>query len=191
MSVAVAVQTISRLFWRTCTATSGTQTSALWPPDPSWRPRMLMWTTSTRWLPAFSLARCACPFELIIGPSAFAELCPLIISCFCAKQACYAIAPQESEYRSADSAHDTDNPDMFPNEFLNTLCPSGLPPHLLKLKVGMPIMLLRNMNAARGLANGTRLILRACNRHYLDCEACWRCACWPEGAHPPHEHAAV
>ena len=33
-----------------------------------------------------------------------------------------------------------------------------LPPHKLRLREGMPIMLLRNLNGARGLANGTRLI---------------------------------
>lgn len=34
----------------------------------------------------------------------------------------------------------------------------------------MPIVLLRNLNATRGLANGTRLIIRAFQRRVLDCE---------------------
>jgi ATP-dependent DNA helicase PIF1 len=47
----------------------------------------------------------------------------------------------------------------FPSEFLNTLDPQGLPPHILKLKVGMPIIMLRNLNPRLGLMNGTRLIV--------------------------------
>ena len=35
-----------------------------------------------------------------------------------------------------------------------------MPPHRLQLKVGVPIMLLRNLNAALGLANGTRLVVQ-------------------------------
>ena len=40
-----------------------------------------------------------------------------------------------------------------------------MPPHVLTLKVGMPIMLLRNMNQSEGKANGTILrILELVNR---------------------------
>jgi len=35
----------------------------------------------------------------------------------------------------------------------------GLPSHKLTLKVGAPIMLLRNINQTKGLCNGTRMIL--------------------------------
>ncbi|GJU32025.1 ATP-dependent DNA helicase PIF1-like protein [Tanacetum coccineum] len=48
---------------------------------------------------------------------------------------------------------------MFPTEFLNTLNFPGMPPHALCLKKELPIMLLRNVNPARGLCNGTRLII--------------------------------
>ena len=44
----------------------------------------------------------------------------------------------------------------YPEEFLQTLNPSGVPPHLLLLKEDMPIMLMRNMDPPR-LCNGTRL----------------------------------
>nr|GEX32870.1 DNA helicase [Tanacetum cinerariifolium] len=47
---------------------------------------------------------------------------------------------------------------LYPKEYLNSLSFPGLPPHNLTLKVGSPIMLLRNMNIAGGLCNGTRLI---------------------------------
>nr|GEV35232.1 DNA helicase [Tanacetum cinerariifolium] len=48
---------------------------------------------------------------------------------------------------------------LYPNEYLNSLKFAGLPPHRLELKVGMPIILLRNLNLTGGLCNGTRLIV--------------------------------
>ncbi|QQP38138.1 ATP-dependent DNA helicase [Caligus rogercresseyi] len=47
----------------------------------------------------------------------------------------------------------------YPTEFLDSLDPSGLPPHVLTLKHGCPIMLLRNLDALR-LCNGTHLIVK-------------------------------
>ncbi|XP_062000159.1 uncharacterized protein LOC133717461 [Rosa rugosa] len=48
---------------------------------------------------------------------------------------------------------------LYPIEFLNKLEFNGLPSHELILKIGMPIMLLRNLNQVTGLCNGTRLII--------------------------------
>ncbi|GJT02293.1 DNA helicase [Tanacetum coccineum] len=48
---------------------------------------------------------------------------------------------------------------LYPKEYLNSLSFTGLPPHKLTLKVGAPIMLLRNINITGGLCNGTRLIV--------------------------------
>ncbi|XP_040366362.1 ATP-dependent DNA helicase pif1 isoform X1 [Rosa chinensis] len=48
---------------------------------------------------------------------------------------------------------------VYPIKFLNTLEFNGLPSHELILKIGMPIMLLRNLNQMSGLCNGTRLII--------------------------------
>ncbi|CAL9026296.1 unnamed protein product, partial [Prunus brigantina] len=45
------------------------------------------------------------------------------------------------------------------NKFLNQLEFNGLPEHSLTLKIGMPIMLLRNLNQSSGLCNGTRLVV--------------------------------
>jgi hypothetical protein len=61
-------------------------------------------------------------------------------------------------YHSFDTAVDDSN-NYYPSEFLNTLTPNGLPPHVLKLKVGCPIMLPRNIDPANGLCNGTRLVV--------------------------------
>ncbi|GKD45550.1 DNA helicase, partial [Tanacetum coccineum] len=49
---------------------------------------------------------------------------------------------------------------LYPKEYLNSLSFAGLPPHRLELKIGTPIMLLRNLNIADGLCNGTRLIVK-------------------------------
>lgn len=48
---------------------------------------------------------------------------------------------------------------MYPIEFLNSLKFAGIPNHVLQLKVGAPIVLLRNICPDRGLCNGTRLII--------------------------------
>jgi hypothetical protein len=47
----------------------------------------------------------------------------------------------------------------YPVEFLNTVDLSGMPVHNLELKIGCPLILLRNLNPAAGLCNGTRLRL--------------------------------
>jgi len=56
----------------------------------------------------------------------------------------------------------------FPTESLHTLNPSGMAPHALKLKVGAPIILLKNLKGHAGLSNGTRLILRGFTNRVID-----------------------
>ena len=58
----------------------------------------------------------------------------------------------------------------FNVEYLNTLAPTGMPTHKLQLKTGMPVMLLRNLNAKDGLCNGTKLIFNcAYSNKLLQC----------------------
>ena len=67
-----------------------------------------------------------------------------------------AIPGTHAEYISIDTTVETDDAVNFPVEFLNAQNPPGLPPHILRLKVGSPIMLIRNLQPPK-LCNGTRL----------------------------------
>ena len=73
----------------------------------------------------------------------------------------------ETVYHSFDSAVD-DPHNYYPSEFLNSLTPNGLPPHILKLKLGCPVILLRNIDPANGLCNGTRLVVQGFRRNTID-----------------------
>ena len=48
-----------------------------------------------------------------------------------------------------------DDATRYNSEHIGTLESAGIPSSVLKLKVGAPIMLLRNLNVANGLVNGT------------------------------------
>ena len=64
--------------------------------------------------------------------------------------------------QSADTLENPADSFRFNTEYLNTLKPNGFPPHILNLKPGMPLMLLRNINPRQGLCNGTRMIFNGC-----------------------------
>lgn len=72
-------------------------------------------------------------------------------------------------YLSADSIVSEDNNDImnYPIEFLNSLTPSGMAPHILTLKKGAVVMLLRNLNPKKGLCNGTRLIIEEMRSNFV------------------------
>ncbi|XP_024965948.1 uncharacterized protein LOC112506156 [Cynara cardunculus var. scolymus] len=75
----------------------------------------------------------------------------------------------EKIYYSFDEAEDDKN-NIYPMEFLNSLTVSGLPPHYLRLKIGCPIILLRNIDPSNGLCNGSRLICRGFQQNVIDAE---------------------
>uniref|UniRef100_A0A8I7B5D5 DNA helicase Pif1-like 2B domain-containing protein n=1 Tax=Hordeum vulgare subsp. vulgare TaxID=112509 RepID=A0A8I7B5D5_HORVV len=57
---------------------------------------------------------------------------------------------------------------LYPTEFLNSLTFYGIPDHELRLKVGLPIMLMRNINQSAGLCNGTRLTITQLGKRFIE-----------------------
>ena len=74
--------------------------------------------------------------------------------------------PMES-LLSIDTITDPEQAVHFPTEFLNSLEVSGMPPHNLKLKLGVTVMLLRNLNPPK-LCNGTRLLIKNIGNNILE-----------------------
>ncbi|GKE84379.1 ATP-dependent DNA helicase PIF1-like protein, partial [Tanacetum coccineum] len=77
------------------------------------------------------------------------------------------VSGAEKIYYSYDKAEDDTN-NYYSLEFLNSLIVSGLPPHVLRLKVGCPIILLSNIDPSNGLCNGTRLICKSLDTNMID-----------------------
>ena len=73
-------------------------------------------------------------------------------------------------FLSADSVSAEDDPLMVPDDLLNSLTPSGLPPHKLFLKLQAPIILLRNIDPSKGACNGTRLTITQLTPHVIEAE---------------------
>ncbi|KAG5531645.1 hypothetical protein RHGRI_026313 [Rhododendron griersonianum] len=78
-------------------------------------------------------------------------------------------------YLAADKMSEDDGMDRsisnrYPNEYLNSLDPTGLPPFKLELKVGCPIILLRDIAPKDGLCNGTRMMVVRCGSRIIDVE---------------------
>ncbi|KAM0911763.1 hypothetical protein ACQ4PT_013243 [Festuca glaucescens] len=63
----------------------------------------------------------------------------------------------DSISKSTDHVSDADL--LYPPEFLHSVTINNFPHHELNLKVGVPVMLLRNINQSLGLCNGTRLLV--------------------------------
>ncbi|XP_074352254.1 uncharacterized protein LOC141691410 [Apium graveolens] len=81
----------------------------------------------------------------------------------------------ESRYFSIDKAEDfggsTEEMSFaFPPEYLNAINILELPVHELKLKEGVAVMLMRNLNQTLGLCNGTRILITRCLNQCVECE---------------------
>ena len=57
----------------------------------------------------------------------------------------------------------------YQEEYFNQISLAGLPPHLLELKIDTPVVLLRNLDPANGLCNGTRLQVKGITHRLLTC----------------------
>lgn len=82
---------------------------------------------------------------------------------------------EQKTYLSCDSLSKSasvseEQEQLYPVEYLNSLSFSGFPSHKVELKNGAIIMLLRNINQAGGLCNGTRLIVTNLGRHIIEAE---------------------
>ncbi|XP_057811702.1 uncharacterized protein LOC131025941 [Salvia miltiorrhiza] len=78
-------------------------------------------------------------------------------------------------YRSSDSTSRSDSitdlvQQVHTPEFLNSIKCSGVPNHEIYLKVGTPVMLLRNIDHANELCNGTRLKITRLGQHVLEAQ---------------------
>ncbi|TMS32338.1 hypothetical protein L596_000191 [Steinernema carpocapsae] len=72
-------------------------------------------------------------------------------------------------YTSIDSATEERSFISIEPETYHKETPSGLSPHILNLKEGCEVMLLRNLNVATGLCNGTRLKVDKMFENYVRC----------------------
>lgn len=77
------------------------------------------------------------------------------------------------KYKSIDTVTNDADIINFPIEFLNSLEPSGIPPHILNLKVGAVIMVIRNLNPPI-LCNGTRVAIKKINTTFDRSNHSWR-----------------
>ncbi|CAN1216856.1 ATP-dependent DNA helicase PIF1 [Linum perenne] len=58
----------------------------------------------------------------------------------------------------------------FPVEMLNSLQVPGFPDHEIKLKVGVPIILLRNIDQTAGLCNGTKMVVKLLGQWFIEAQ---------------------
>jgi ATP-dependent exoDNAse (exonuclease V) alpha subunit len=80
----------------------------------------------------------------------------------------YCIPGRKIAYSSVDQVCEQQHQLNVCTEYLNQVENGSLLPHQLDLKIGVPIMVLRNMSASAGLFNGTRLIVRSLGTNIIE-----------------------
>jgi hypothetical protein len=94
-----------------------------------------------------------------------AIVCPTNKVADCINDAIFSMVPGDATiFDSSDSIcktmdHTADADLLYPLEFLHEVDPPNFPRHRIMLTVGVPVMLLRNINQSIGLCNGTRLLV--------------------------------
>ncbi|CAN1274857.1 ATP-dependent DNA helicase PIF1 [Linum perenne] len=119
------------------------------------------------------------PIADIVDPSYLAKravLAPLhdtvsltneyMLNLFPGREKCY----YSSDSIQYEAANQSEIEAEFPPEFLNSLRIGNFPDHELKLKVGVPVILLRNIDQSMGLCNGTRAIVRTLGTWSIEIE---------------------
>ncbi|KAA6390195.1 MAG: putative ATP-dependent DNA helicase PIF1 [Streblomastix strix] len=88
----------------------------------------------------------------------------LTIACLdCLSESQFNYSVQKSNIKNGESL------DEITRDVLNNLTPAALPSHILNIKIGASVMLLRNMNIKLGLCNGTRLKVIAIKPSVIQC----------------------
>ncbi|XP_019107151.2 uncharacterized protein LOC109136006, partial [Beta vulgaris subsp. vulgaris] len=84
----------------------------------------------------------------------------------------FTIHKQEKVYLSSDAISKEEGNfgvhEIYSTEFLNTIRCYGLPNHSIRLKVGAPVMLIRNIDQTSELCNGTRLVIKHLGNHVIE-----------------------
>ena len=75
---------------------------------------------------------------------------------------------QKTSYMNSDEVCSDENQLEMPVELLNSVESGSLPPHILDLKIGSPIMVIRNIGPAAGVCNGTRLIVNSLRTNLIE-----------------------
>lgn len=78
------------------------------------------------------------------------------------------IPGQKISHVSNDQACNNENQMQMPVELLNAVDNSILPSHALNLRIGSPIMVVRNIDPAADVCNGTRLIVNSLGTNFIE-----------------------
>jgi len=68
-------------------------------------------------------------------------------------------------YTSVDECSEENGLMALDEKEYHSQTPSGMPPHVLRLKEGCIVILLRNINVNQGHCNGTRLLVTRLGEH--------------------------